>query len=36
MKTNPEIMPSCRAEWSRRVITDLFVVCMSSKPDCPH
>ncbi|HSC44285.1 MAG TPA: hypothetical protein VLC94_00575 [Candidatus Acidoferrum sp.] len=36
MNTDAEISPTCRAEWSRRVITDLFAVCLCGKSDCQH
>ena len=36
MDNDAEISPTCRAEWSRRVITDLFAVCLCGKSDCPH
>ncbi len=36
VNNDSEISPTCRAEWSRRVITDLFAVCLCGKADCLH
>jgi len=36
MNNDPEISPTCRAERSRRVITDEFAICLTDNPDCPH
>jgi hypothetical protein len=36
MNSHDEIDPNCRAEKTRRVVTDLFAVCLTNALDCPH
>jgi hypothetical protein len=36
MNSHVEIDPNCRAEKPRRVITDLFAVCLTNPLECAH
>jgi|GEM_PF-5010445 len=36
MKTQLEINPDCRAELSKRIITNSFARCLMDNPQCTH